>query len=99
MIGDVLASRVLTYFGAISYGLAMWHLFAMAWMTKYFNGSGPHVRAAGSFAIATLVASGTYFLIERPVTRIKSKITARKPNYSAIERAPSGNTMPGLAKS
>jgi peptidoglycan/LPS O-acetylase OafA/YrhL len=100
VIGDVLASPFFNYFAAISYGLAMWHLFAMAWMTKYFNGASPHIRAAGSFVIATFFASCTYFLVERPIARIKSKSTVvRKPTQSAMDRAPAGNTMPELAKS
>ncbi len=98
-VGNILASPVLTYFGAISYGLAMWHLFAMAWMTKFFTDAPPHIRAAGSFVIATVFASVTYFLIERPVMRIKERITPKQTSKLQTSSGVSDVSMVELAKS
>jgi len=97
VVGNVLASPVLSYFGAISYGLAMWHLFALGVMTYFFRGAHPHFRAIGAFCISTVIASATYYLIERPILRMKSKDAVRKPTTPQDHHSFAGK-LPEMAK-
>ncbi len=71
LIGNALSTKASNFLGNISYGMAMWHLFAMAVMQKVFKGGHPHLRASGSFAIAIVLAILTHYLVERPISRIR----------------------------
>ncbi len=70
-IGDVLSTKASNFLGNISYGMAMWHLFAMAIMQKVFKGAHPHWRSVGSLVIAFALAILTHYLVERPISRMR----------------------------
>lgn len=83
-IGNLLATRASNFLGGISYGMAMWHLFAMAVMQKVFKGAHPHWRSSGSFAIAFVLAMFTYYLVERPISRIRE--SGKAPKLSPVPK-------------
>jgi len=79
-IGDFLASKPMSFLGKISYGTGMWHLFAMAFMIKFFRDFDPHVRALTSTLASVALATVTYYCIERPIAAwSKKEKSAAKP--------------------
>ncbi len=93
-IGDVLSTRASNFLGNISYGMAMWHLFAMAIMQKVFKGGHPHLRASGSFVIAMVLAVLTHYLLERPISRMRDERKIALANQPKNAPPPLKNSMP-----
>ena len=60
------------WIGLISYGIFLWHLPILLWLRDH------GVRAAPLLLICTLAltiacASGSYYLVERPILRFKDR--------------------------
>jgi len=68
-----LRSPPLIYCGRISYGLYLWH-FPIAVIAKRHFGSRPFDRlelVVTTAALALLVASGSYYFVERPLLKMR----------------------------
>jgi peptidoglycan/LPS O-acetylase OafA/YrhL len=69
--GRLLATRTMAWIGLISYGIFLWH-YAVALKLGY---SGAHasfvVVLLGTLAISIPLAAASYYLLERPVLRLK----------------------------
>jgi peptidoglycan/LPS O-acetylase OafA/YrhL len=84
--GRVLASRVLTYLGLVSYGIYLYHFAAVKQLDDWIGGSigGPVelqivVLALLALAVATALASLSYYLVERPALRLKRFVSPPVP--------------------
>lgn len=80
VIAKILENRVIVHIGKISYGLYLYHFF-MPDLYNYLNSLGLFTgntvtfRAAFYFIACLLIAEISWFLIERPVLKLKSKFT------------------------
>jgi peptidoglycan/LPS O-acetylase OafA/YrhL len=69
----VLANRVLAWLGLVSYGIFLWH-GQIAVKLGAGGAKEPFgLVLAGTLALATLCAAASYYLVERPVLRLKYK--------------------------
>lgn len=71
----ILENRPLVWIGRVSYSLYLWHLFAVV-IARAIGPSSPHAVALLSVAIAMLIAAATYYWIELPFLRLKSRFAA-----------------------
>jgi peptidoglycan/LPS O-acetylase OafA/YrhL len=102
----VLAWRTLAWLGLVSYGIYLWQGGWVAWLTDHgardWIGSSPFVvltvaTAAGTVACAAL----SYYLLERPLMRLKYRARTPRPAPRDTEvvagsaRAPVPRSAPG----
>ncbi len=71
ILHSVLESRLLVWVGRISYGLYLWHYPMFKWI-KYMNAPWPVKLALAVFATFA-VTSLSFYLMERPVLRLKKR--------------------------
>ena len=80
-LGQLMASNPPTYIGKISYGLYVYHMFFVPLLIVVFNKVGwwAYIRGLRFLAIGSLaslaVASLSWFAIERPINKLKSRFT------------------------
>jgi peptidoglycan/LPS O-acetylase OafA/YrhL len=91
----ILRNRALLYVGMISYGIYLWHLAVLTQLDRWGFESVGHrstiVWFAVALPIAVLIASLSYYLVERPFLRLKRLVRigpAVKPGDSIAEPAP-----------
>jgi peptidoglycan/LPS O-acetylase OafA/YrhL len=82
--GRILASRVLTYLGLISYGIYLYHYAFVKQLDEWISFPGPAVprfllHALLALAGATVLASLSYYVVERPALRLKRLVRAPVP--------------------
>jgi peptidoglycan/LPS O-acetylase OafA/YrhL len=65
----ILENRILRWVGNISYGLYLWHYMMYEFAKKEFANSGVQIIVAVIFAF--VVASASYYLVEKPFLRLK----------------------------
>ena len=98
----ILASRVLTWLGVISYGIFLWHLpvaqfLALPEDPVHFSASGldlmaklPHATTAILLALTLAVtcafAAASYYVVELPFLRMKEGRALKAPRRSAAPR-------------
>ncbi len=75
--GDSLTGRVLslpfmTFFGAISYSLYLWHWPVLALARHYFHGEPELTVKIALMGFAVLAATASYYFVERPALRAKA---------------------------
>jgi peptidoglycan/LPS O-acetylase OafA/YrhL len=70
----VLENIVLAYVGRISYGLYLWHFFAIEASLRVPASNG--VKLALSFLTLFGIAAMSYYIIERPFLRLKKRFAA-----------------------
>ncbi len=69
--GRFLSHRITAWLGLISYGIFLWH-YAIALSLGSLGAGDPFVVVlAGTVAISIATASASYYLVERPVLRLK----------------------------
>jgi peptidoglycan/LPS O-acetylase OafA/YrhL len=89
LVRRVLANRVLLYLGVVSYGIFLWHLALLRKVQELgFDTSFPGWIATG-IALATLVASLSYYLVERPALSLKNRVPYRRrsTSYTPMRRS------------
>ncbi len=75
--------RVTRFFGAISYPLYLYHGWGMSVATHLGNHSNV-VKTFVAIAASTVLACGSYYLVERPFLRIKQHLERRRKNPSTL---------------
>jgi peptidoglycan/LPS O-acetylase OafA/YrhL len=92
----VLSSRVLTYLGMISYGIYLWHFAVLVQLDRWGFGSavaahtGQWIWFPAALAGGTLLATISWFLVEKPATSLRGLVPARpgpKPGEAIVEPA------------
>lgn len=85
----VLRNRVLAWIGVISYGIFLWHLPIMAWLANDLDtepwGDSRMLGITGvGLALAIACAAASYYLVERPLLKLKRPSrTAATPRSAA----------------
>jgi len=67
----VLTNRTIAWFGLISYSLYLWHVTITADLGVEGADAGFVTVLVGTFLVAVPLAATTYYLVERPVLRLK----------------------------
>jgi peptidoglycan/LPS O-acetylase OafA/YrhL len=72
----VLANRVLLWIGLVSYELYLWHTAALAQLAEWHSGAAEIIHSyawwlAGGVAFGLALAAASYYLVERPILRLK----------------------------
>jgi peptidoglycan/LPS O-acetylase OafA/YrhL len=78
----VLASRVLTYLGMISYGVYLWHFAVLVQLQRWDFGkvaahTGQWIWFPAALAGGVLLATISWYGLERPVTSLKRLVKTR----------------------
>jgi len=98
-IGRLLASRRLTWLGALSYGIYLWHVPSNHFLSQVFRHLFPSSDRTGgywvalalglSLASAVVFAAATYHLIEKPFLRLKDRARPKvAPQYPELSPHP-----------
>jgi peptidoglycan/LPS O-acetylase OafA/YrhL len=82
LVRRVLASRVLTYLGMISYGVYLWHFVVLVQLDRWHFGkvaahTGQWIWFPAGLAGGVLLATISWFGLERPVTSLKRLVKTR----------------------
>ena len=96
-VRDVLGWRPLLFVGLVSYGIYLWHLAVVNRVAKHTAhwmedtlGLGVEARFVVLFALAgagaTAIAAASYFLLERPILRLK-RLVGPKPAPASTLRS------------
>jgi peptidoglycan/LPS O-acetylase OafA/YrhL len=78
----VLASRVLTYLGMISYGVYLWHFAVLLQLQRWGFGdvaahTGQWIWFPAALAGGVLLASISWYVVEKPITSLKGLVKTR----------------------
>lgn len=73
-IGSGVANPILVYLGRISYGLYVWHVLALAIVSKFLRKYSPQHALAG-FILTVLFAAISYRWLEQPFLKLKKRFT------------------------
>jgi peptidoglycan/LPS O-acetylase OafA/YrhL len=82
--GRILGWRVLAYLGLISYGIYLYHFAVVKQLGDWITFPGPAVVRFGLHALlalagATVIATISYYLVERPALRLKRLVSPPVP--------------------
>ena len=95
----ILGNRVLLWIGLISYGVYLWHQAVVQWLLD--GGLNDHVHSGRPFVWWALAIAGTliaaaisYYVLERPILRLKNLVGPRpaRPDEAIVEPAPATPT-------
>jgi peptidoglycan/LPS O-acetylase OafA/YrhL len=83
VVGRILGSRVLTYLGLVSFGIYLYHFAVVKQLDDWLGGSigGPAelrfvIHAVLAALGATLLATISYYVVERPALRLKRLVAS-----------------------
>ena len=84
LVGGVLASRPLRYLGLISYSFYLYHLAVMRQLQSWLGTWGDFgqrfaVFLGAGLAAATVIATISYYGVERPALRLKRFVSPLRP--------------------
>jgi peptidoglycan/LPS O-acetylase OafA/YrhL len=84
VVGRILGWRVLTYLGLISYGIYLYQLAVVKQLDEWIAFPGPALvrfvlHALLALAGAALIASISYYVVERPALRLKRLVSPPVP--------------------
>lgn len=83
---SILILRPLVFTGKISYGWYLWHYPLIALIAGHASSAsatGKMLATGGAIALSYMVATASYFLIERPFLRMKTRFVANKVSSGA----------------
>ena len=84
----VLGQPVIAWIGLISYGIFLWH-YAIALDLGFIGHKNPFgIVLLGTVAIVIPVAAASYYLVERPILRLKYRTSSPASLRSASGRTP-----------
>ncbi|MDQ6652913.1 MAG: acyltransferase [Acidobacteriota bacterium] len=97
ILSTALRIRPLRWFGKISYGLYLWHWLVVISSSFYYLG---YWEPWAKLALAVGIASASFYLVERPINRLKTRF-AMRPSVDqrgvsplATDKAPSSIRIP-----
>jgi peptidoglycan/LPS O-acetylase OafA/YrhL len=84
-----LANRFIAWLGMISYSFYLWHLVLADWLAKrgaldWLPGTPMLSLTIATFVLTTAVAAASYYLVERPCLRYKSRGPRRGPRPAPV---------------
>jgi peptidoglycan/LPS O-acetylase OafA/YrhL len=84
VVGRVLATRALAYLGLVSYGIYLYQLAVVKQLDDWITFPGPAVvrfveHALVALVGATVIASISYYVVERPALRLKRLVSPPVP--------------------
>jgi peptidoglycan/LPS O-acetylase OafA/YrhL len=94
VVRRVLANRVLLYLGLVSYGIFLWHLALINKLQDLGVSTSYLGWVALGLAAATVVASLSYYLVERPALRLKDRVGSRPGASGEATREPAPAVSP-----
>ncbi|GGN05842.1 hypothetical protein GCM10009721_36740 [Terrabacter tumescens] len=80
----VVGSRVMVFFGTISYALYLWH---QTFINSHLLGEHSTPRNLVLIAVAILVSWLSWVLVERPVSRLRGRLRLDQPSRRQVEFA------------
>lgn len=91
--GPVLDSRPLVYAGLVSYSVYLWHEPAIRWLDAHgltLNGGWGFIGNVGIVAtVVLIIATVSYYLVERPAMRIRRRTSNSQANKQVQEHSTS----------
>ncbi|MEN9884656.1 MAG: hypothetical protein RLZZ420_1873 [Bacteroidota bacterium] len=72
-INNILSFKPLVYIGSISYGLYLWHIPVFR-LFKWYSNSPPYISFILKFILTFIIASLSYFLLEKKMLMISRNI-------------------------
>ena len=78
-LGRLLNLRAISYLGTISYSVYLYHVVLLGPVTRAFS-SVPILTLPGFIGAVVLAATGSYFLIERPMLRLRNRVPGSSRN-------------------
>jgi peptidoglycan/LPS O-acetylase OafA/YrhL len=93
LVRRVLASRVLTFLGMISYGVYLWHFAVLIQLDRWGFGevaakTGQWIWFPAALAGGVLLATISWYLVEQPATSLKGLVKTRpapQPGEALVE--------------
>jgi peptidoglycan/LPS O-acetylase OafA/YrhL len=93
LVRRVLASRVLTYLGMISYGVYLWHFAVLIQLERWGFGkvaaeTGQWIWFPAALAGGVLLATISWYVVEQPATSLKGLVKTRpapQPGEALVE--------------
>jgi peptidoglycan/LPS O-acetylase OafA/YrhL len=84
VVRRILANRVLLSLGVISYGMYLWHSAAFEQLNRWGFGTvaaetHPYAWYVAGIAVTVVVATASYFVVEKPALRLKRLVGSRDP--------------------
>lgn len=77
MLSAAFQWRPLRWFGKVSYGLYLWHWLVVRSTSFYYLG---YWEPWAKFALAVGIASTSFYLVERPFNRLKTRFAIPRPD-------------------
>ena len=68
-----LANGVVAWIGLVSYGVFLWHLAVMIRLDREFESMAYLPMLVVGFAISVAIAAASYYVVERPILRFKTR--------------------------
>jgi peptidoglycan/LPS O-acetylase OafA/YrhL len=95
LVRRLLATRVLTYLGLISYGAYLWHFAVLVQLDRWgFRDvaakTGQWIWVAAGLAGGVAIATVSWYLLEKPILGLKGVVRARpapRPGEAIVEPA------------
>ncbi len=84
--GRILAQPVIAWLGLVSYGIFLWHYVVTLELGVGGAGAPFVVVLLGAFAIATACAAASYYIVERPILRLKNRPLSRARGRDAASK-------------
>lgn len=73
LINNILSYKPLVYIGSISYGLYLWHIPVFR-LFKWYSNSPPYISFILKFILTFIIASLSYFLLEKKMLKVSRNI-------------------------
>jgi peptidoglycan/LPS O-acetylase OafA/YrhL len=71
IVARLSGARVMTWLGLVSYGIFLWHYAVVLTLGPAHGTAGFLALCAGTLIISVLCAAASYYLLERPLMRLK----------------------------
>jgi len=84
---------LVVYLGRISYGLYVFHLFALALVMQRAVALGFELRVLLAFLLTVTLAAISYRWLEQPFLKLKKRFSYRSPPDDGLDRSPRGRDV------
>jgi peptidoglycan/LPS O-acetylase OafA/YrhL len=86
------------YLGAISYSIYLYQQIVPGPVMRALDGQPALLQLAVSCTVILMLASASYWLVERPFLRMKARFETRRPGKVAREARTAENADPLISK-